>query len=173
MRENPNHVNTSPFTSYNYHGKGNFASMLDVVILGATEVDVNFNANVVTHSDGVLLHGIGGWQNCLFAKCTILPVPLFRDRIPVIRDEVTTICGPGELIDVIVTERGIAINPLRKDLIEKVKDSGLPIKTIQQLKAEAEKICGVPAKQKFEKDIVAVVKWVDGTVLDVVQKISS
>ncbi len=173
MRENPNHVNTSPFTSYNYHGKGNFASMLDVVILGATEVDVNFNANVVTHSDGVLLHGIGGWQNCLFAKCTILPVPLFRDRIPVIRDEVTTICGPGELIDVIVTERGIAINPLRKDLIERVKGSDLPIKTIQELKAEAEKICGVPAKQKFEKEIVAVVKWVDGTVLDVVYKLSS
>ncbi len=171
MRENPNHVNTSPFTSYNYHGKGNFASMLDVVILGATEVDVNFNANVVTHSDGLLLHGIGGWQNCLFAKCTILPVPLFRDRIPVIRDEVTTLCGPGELIDVIVTERGIAINPLRTDLIERVKNSGLPIRTIHELKAEAEKICGVPAKQKFEKEIVAVVKWVDGTVLDTIYKV--
>lgn len=171
MRENPNHVNTSPFTSYNYHGKGNFASMLDVVILGATEVDVNFNANVVTHSDGLLLHGIGGWQNCLFAKCTILPVPLFRDRIPVIRDEVTTLCGPGELIDVIVTERGIAINPLRTDLIEGMKNSGLPIKTIHELKAEAEKICGVPAKQKFEKEIVAVVKWVDGTVLDTIYKV--
>ncbi len=91
MRENPNHVNTSPFTSYNYHGKGNFASMVDVVILGATEVDLNFNANVVTHSDGYLLHGIGGWQNCLFSKCSILPIPLFRDRIPVIRDEVTTL----------------------------------------------------------------------------------
>lgn len=171
MRENSRHLSTSPFTSYNYHGKGNFASMLDVVILGATEVDVNFNANVVTHSDGVLLHGIGGWQNCLFAKCTILPIPLFRDRIPVIRDEVTTLCGPGELIDVIVTERGIAINPLRKDLLDKLKDSDLPIKSIQQLKSEAEKICGVPAHVQFEDDIVAVVKWVDGTVLDVVRKI--
>jgi len=173
MRNNPKHVNTSPFTSYNYHGKGNFASLIDVVILGATEVDVNFNANVVTHSDGLLLHGIGGWQNCLFAKCTILPVPLFRDRIPVIRDEVTTLCGPGELIDVIVTERGIAINPLRQDLIEKTKNSGLPIKTIKQLKDEAEKICGVPAKQKFEDEIVAVVKWVDGTVIDSVRRVKS
>lgn len=172
MRTNPRHVNTSPFTSYNYHGKGNFAQLVDVVILGATEVDVNFNANVVTHSDGLLLHGIGGWQNCLFAKCTILPVPLFRDRIPVIRDEVTTICGPGELIDVIVTERGIAINPLRKDLLQKTKDSGLPIKTINELKEEAEKICGVPAKQKFEDEIVAVVKWVDGTVIDSIRKIA-
>ena len=171
MRDNPRHVNTSPFTSYNYHGKGNFAQLVDVVILGATEVDVNFNANVVTHSDGVLLHGIGGWQNCLFAKCTILPIPLFRDRIPVIRDEVTTICGPGELIDVIVTERGIAINPLRKDLLEKVNGSGLPIKTIEELKHEAEKICGVPARQKFDDEIVAVVKWVDGTVIDCIRKV--
>ncbi len=171
MRENPNHVNTSPFTSYNYHGKGNFASMVDVVILGATEVDVNFNANVVTHSDGVLLHGIGGWQNCLFGKTVILPVPLFRDRIPVIIDEVTTLCGPGELIDVIVTERGIAINPRRTDLLEKLKDSKLPIKTIEQLKEEAEAICGKPAKPEFEDEVIAIVKWVDGTVLDSIRKV--
>ena len=109
MRENPNHVNTSPFTSYNFHGKGNFASIVDAAVLGATEVDVHFNGNVVTHSDGYLLHGIGGWQNCLYSKCTILAIPSFRDRIPVIVDEVTTLCGPGELIDVIITERGIAI----------------------------------------------------------------
>jgi citrate lyase subunit alpha/citrate CoA-transferase len=171
MRENPNHVDTSPFTSYNYHGKGNFASWVDVVILGATEVDVHFNGNVVTHSDGYLLHGIGGWQNCLFSKTVILPIPLFRDRIPVIRDEVTTICGPGELIDVIVTERGIAINPRRKDLIEATKDSGLPIKTIQDLKEEAERICGVPQPPQFTDKIIAAIKWVDGTVIDVVRQV--
>jgi citrate lyase subunit alpha / citrate CoA-transferase len=177
IRENPGHITTSPFTSYNYHGKGNFSSMLDVAILGATEVDINFNANVVTHSDGYLLHGIGGWQNCLFSKCTILPVPLFRDRIPVIKDEVTTLCGPGELIDVIVTERGIAINPLRTDLLDKFRhqtsDPGLPIKTIRELKKEAEDICGIPDKPNFTDDIVAVVKWVDGTVIDSVWKIDT
>lgn len=171
MRENSGHVNTSPFTSYNYHGKGNFAQFVDVVILGATEVDVNFNANVVTHSDGYLLHGIGGWMNCLFSKCVILPVPLFRDRMPVILDDVTTICGPGELIDVIVTERGIAINPLRTDLIERMKGSSLPIKTIHELKAEAEKICGKPAKPRVTDEVVAVIKWVDGTVIDSVFRI--
>jgi len=171
MRENPHHVWTSPFTSYNYHGKGNFAGMVDVVILGATEIDTSFNANVVTHSDGVLLHGIGGWQNCLFSKTVILPVPLFRDRIPVIRDEVTTLCGPGELIDVVVTERGIAVNPLRKDLIEKVKDSGLPLRSLEELKEEAEKICGIPDKPEFTENIVAVVKWVDGTLLDAIWQV--
>jgi citrate lyase subunit alpha/citrate CoA-transferase len=147
--------------------------MVDVVVLGATEIDVHFNANVVTHSDGYLLHGIGGWQNCLFSKTVILPVPLFRDRIPVITDEVTTICGPGELIDVIVTERGIAINPKRTDLIEKAKGSGLPIRTIEELKEEAEKICGKPQKPEFEDEIVAAIKWVDGTVLDKVLKVKT
>jgi len=171
MRENPNHVNTSPFTSYNYHGKGNFAGLVDVVILGATEVDVNFNGNVVTHSDGYLLHGIGGWQNCLFSKTVILPIPLFRDRIPIIRDEVTTICGPGELIDVIVTERGIAINPRREDLIEKTANANLPIRTIQDLKAEAESICGVPEPVEVGERVIAAIKWVDGTVIDVVRQV--
>lgn len=168
MRENPHHINTSPFTSYNFHGKGNFASMVDVAVLGATEVDVNFNANVVSHSDGYLLHGIGGWQNCLYSKCTILAVPSFRDRIPVIIDEVTTLCGPGDLIDVIITERGIAINPKRKDLISIMRKSNLPIKSINQIKDEVYSICGgAPAKPKInKKKVVAVIKWVDGTVLD-------
>ncbi|MBT5732971.1 MAG: citrate lyase subunit alpha, partial [Lentimicrobiaceae bacterium] len=171
MRENPNHVNTSPFTSYNFHSKGNFAQLVDIVVLGATEIDVDFNANVVTHSDGYLLHGIGGWQNCLAAKTTIMPIPLFRDRIPVIRDRVTTLCAPGELIDVIVTERGIAINPLRKDLIQKARVSGIELKTIYQLKEEAEKICGVPEEVKLSDEIVSVIKWVDGTVIDSVKKV--
>jgi citrate lyase subunit alpha/citrate CoA-transferase len=172
MRENPGHINTSPFTSYNWHGKGNFASMVDAVVLGATEVDVNFNANVVTHSDGRMLHGIGGWQNCLFSKCTILPIPAFRNRIPVIVDEVTTLVGPGELIDVIVTERGLAINPLRKDLIKKTKNSGLPIKTIEELKAEIDDLIGgPPAKPELTDKVIGIVKWVDGTVLDSIYKI--
>lgn len=172
MASNPNHVMTTPFTSYNYHGKGNFSGMVDVAILGATEIDLNFNGNVVTHSDGYLLHGIGGWQNCLFSKTVIIPIPLFRDRIPVIVDEVTTLCGPGELIDVIVTERGICINPLRNDLVEKVQGSGLPILSILELKNEAERICGKPAKPKYSDEIVAAIKWVDGTVIDSVWRIN-
>jgi citrate lyase subunit alpha/citrate CoA-transferase len=172
MRENPTHVNTSPFTSYNYHGKGNFASMLDCVVLGATEVDVNFNANVVTHSDGYLLHGIGGWQNCLFSKCTILPIPAFRDRIPVLVDEVTTLVGPGELIDVIVTERGIAINPLREDLMKAVAGSDLPIRPIGEIKAEVDALVGgAPEKPNLGEEVVAAIEWVDGTVIDSVRKV--
>ncbi len=171
MRTDPRHQDTSPFTSYNFHGKGNFASMVDVAVLGATEVDLAFNGNVVTHSDGRLLHGIGGWQNCLAARCAMLLVPSFRDRIPVIVDEVTTLCGPGELIDVVVTERGIAVNPRRQDLLNSVAGSDLPIRPIEDLKAELDRICGVPAQPKLSEEPVAIVKWVDGTVLDTVWRV--
>jgi citrate lyase subunit alpha/citrate CoA-transferase len=172
MATDPRHVPTSPFTSYNYHGKGFFNQLVDVAVLGATEVDLNFNANVVTHSDGRLLHGIGGWQNCLFAGCTILAVPSFRDRIPVIVDEVTTLTGPGEIIDVVVTERGIAINRRREDLLNAVKGSSLPIRPIQDIQREVEKICGgKPQRPRLRQNPVAVVKWVDGTVLDTVWQV--
>lgn len=173
IAQDPRHIATSPFTSYNHHGKGCFASLVDAAVLGATEVDVNFNANVVSHSDGKLLHGIGGWQNCLHAGCTILALPSFRDRIPVIVDEVTTVTGPGELIDVIATERGLAINPRRQDLLDAVKGKGLPIKPIEQLQQEVEKLCGgKPQKAHLTDTPVAVVKWVDGTIIDTGWKVA-
>jgi citrate lyase subunit alpha/citrate CoA-transferase len=172
IASDPRHVATSPFTSYNYHGKGHFASMVDAVVLGATEVDVNFNANVNTHSDGRLLHGIGGWQNCLSSRCAILAVPSFRDRIPVILDEVTTVTGPGELIDVVATERGIAINPRRQDLLDALAGSDLPIRPIEEIKEEIERMCGgKPEKPRLSDRPVAVIKWVDGTVLDTVWQV--
>ena len=90
----------------------------------------------------------------------------------VIVDEVTTLTGPGELIDVVVTERGIAINPQRQDLLDAVKGSNLPVRSIQEIKAEVEQICGGrPAKPKLGDRPVAVVKWVDGRVLDTVWQV--
>jgi citrate lyase subunit alpha/citrate CoA-transferase len=101
-----------------------------------------------------------------------LALPSFRDRIPVILDNVTTICGPGPLIDVIITERGIAINPLRKDLLKATKNSSLPIRPIREIKAEVESLVGgAPEKHVRSKEPVAVVKWVDGTLLDAVWKV--
>jgi citrate lyase subunit alpha/citrate CoA-transferase len=167
---NRGHVSTAPLTSYNFHAKGNYINLLDVAVLSATEVDTDFNANVVTHSDGRLRHGIGGWQNCLLARCVILAIPAMRDRLPVIVDRVTTLVGPGELVDVVVTELGIAINPLRADLLDAVKGSGLPVREIGEMKAAIERMCGKPARPKLSDQVVAVVKWVDGTVLDSVHR---
>lgn len=174
MRENPNHVMTTPMTSYNFHGKGNFASMVDCVVLGATEVDLDFNANVVTHSDGLLLHGLGGWQDALYAKCTMLTLPTFRNRIPMIRDRVTTLCGPGELVDVVVTERGIAVNPRREDLLEASHRAGLELTSLTSLKESAEALCGGPPNSaSLSTDMIGVVEWVDGSLIDSIARIES
>jgi citrate lyase subunit alpha/citrate CoA-transferase len=172
LRENPRHVATNPFVSYNYHSKGNLASHVAISVLGATEVDVSFRANVVSHSDGLLLHGIGGWMNTLFADVSILAFPLFRNRIPIVVDEVVTCCAPPELVDVVVTERGIAINPRRQDLRDRLKGSTLPIVSLEELAAVARKVCGSPepARRDLEHP-VAVIKWVDGTVIDTVWRV--
>ncbi|MDD5230782.1 MAG: citrate lyase subunit alpha, partial [Candidatus Marinimicrobia bacterium] len=92
--------------------------------------------------------------------------------IPVIVDNVTTLCGPGELIDVVITERGIAINPRRTDLLDKLNGSSLPLVDIRDLQIEVERICGgKPERPNFGEHIVAAVKWVDGTVIDVVREV--
>ena len=75
------------------------------------------------------------------------------------------------MIDVIITERGIAINPKRLDLLDAVKGSGLPLKTIEQLKAEADALCGIPKKPRYKDNVVAAIKWVDGTVIDSVRQL--
>jgi len=171
LRDDPRHVATSSFTSYDYHTKGNFMALVDAVFLGATEVDLDFNANVATHSDGLLLHGVGGWQHCLSAKCTVLTVPSARRRGSILVDRVTTLCGPGELIDVVVTERGIAINPRRADLLEAVQGAGLPIRELAEMKAEAEAAAGTSPSPALGDDVVAVVKWEDGTLIDSVRRV--
>jgi citrate lyase subunit alpha/citrate CoA-transferase len=71
-----------------------------------------------------------------------------------------------------VTERGVAINPRRQDLIDAVKGSNLPVRPLADIKAEVERICGIPCRPKHGDRPVAVVKWVDGTLLDTVWQVN-
>ncbi len=148
------------------NSKGRTVDNLDVVVLGATEVDTNFNVNVNTHSDGRMLHGIGGHQDTAAgARFTIITIPLYRKKNPIIREKVTTITTPGDVVDAIVTNEGIAINPIRKDIIDKVKGK-IDIKRIEELKNKAYNVTGPPEKLNLGEEIVGIVKWIDGTVLD-------
>jgi citrate lyase subunit alpha/citrate CoA-transferase len=171
LRENPKHIETDPFTSYNYHMKGNFATMVKASILGATEVDLDFNVNVNTHSDGWLLHGIGGFTDACDAHITMITAPLVRGRVPIIVDRVTTVTAPGEMVDVIVTERGIAVNPKRPDIVERLKGSSLPLKSIEELHDIAIAMTGRPRAPEFEDRIVALIEFRDGTVIDTVRQL--
>ncbi|MEG1870557.1 MAG: citrate lyase subunit alpha, partial [Peptostreptococcaceae bacterium] len=167
---NPRHMTMSASMYGNPHNKGAVVNNLDIVILGATEIDTEFNVNVTTGSDGTIMGGSGGHADTAAgAKVTIIVTKLTKARLPIIKDKLTTITTPGETIDVIVTERGIAVNPKRTDLIEKLKAAKLNVVTIDQLKEIAEKITGTPKAIELSENIVAVVEYRDGTVIDVVK----
>ena len=173
IAENPNHIEISADWYANPWNCGAAVNMLDVVILGATEVDTDFNANVNTEADGALLHGTGGHQDTAAgAKLTIIAQPLLRGRIPCVTDKVYSVTTPGEVIDAIVTEYGITINPRRKDLLDAVSEvKGLPVVPMDELAARARKMSGPTDPVATTDRIVGVVEWRDGTVIDVVRQL--
>jgi citrate lyase subunit alpha/citrate CoA-transferase len=171
LRDNRNHIETNPFVSYNYHTKGCFAPRVKASVLGATEIDLDFNVNVNTHSDGWLLHGIGGFQDAADAYMTIITAPLYRKTNPIVVERVHTITAPGATIDVLVTDHGIAVNPDRQDLLDRLKDSDLPIVSIEELHQKAIEITGKPQPAKTKDNVIALIEWRDGTVIDAVREI--
>ena len=172
-RDNPRHIESTPFDSYGPRAAGCAANLLDVAILGATEIDLDFNVNVSTHSDGVLLHGMGGHADAAAcAGCTIITAPSFRSRIPIVRERVTTVSCPGEVVDVVVTERGIAVNPRRPDLVDRARSAGLPLIDLARLMHDVHAITGVPDEPAFADRVVALVEWRDGTILDVIRQVA-
>lgn len=171
-RNNKAHQAMSASMYGNPHNKGAVVNQLDVMILGATEIDRDFNVNVTTGSSGIIMGGSGGHSDTAAgSKLTIIVTQLVKGRLPIIVDSVTTVTTPGESIDVVVTERGVAVNPLRQDLIEKLNAAGIKTVTIDELKKAAEEMTGVPEKIEMDDKIVAVVEYRDGTVIDVVKKI--
>jgi len=171
--ENPNHIEISADWYANPWNAGCAVNMLDTVVLGATEVDRNFNANVNTEADGALLHGIGGHQDTAAgAQLTIITTPLLRGRIPCAVDSVYTVTTPGEVVDAIVTEFGVAINPKRQDLIDAAREAGnVPLVTMDELIEKAEGLTGRMSPVETEDRIIGVVEYRDGTVIDVVRQL--
>ncbi|WIV10482.1 citrate lyase subunit alpha [Proteiniborus sp. MB09-C3] len=171
-RDNKRHQGMSASMYGNPHNKGAVVNNLDVMILGATEIDVDFNVNVTTGSSGVIMGGSGGHSDTAAgAKLAIVVTQLIKGRLPIVVDRVTTVTTPGETIDVLVTERGIAVNPSRQDLIKRLEGTNLPIMPIEDLKRIAEDMTGVPERIELGDEVVAVVEYRDGTVIDVVRKI--
>ena len=173
LYNNPNHIEMSA-SMYADPWTDCMTNHLDVVFLGATEVDVNFNVNCMTDSNGILMGASGGHSDTAAgAKVTVITCPLIRGRLPMIRESVQTVITPGSSVDVLVTERGIAINPARTDLIEKFKDSNLPIYTIEELQKMAYDRVGKPEDIQVsdkDEDVVAIVEYRDGSIIDVVRK---
>lgn len=171
LGKNPKHYEIDASFYANPHNAGAVVNKLDIVLLGALEIDTDFNVNVISGSDGVISQASGGHSDtAACANISIVLAPLIRSRIPIIVDKVTTVVTPGETVDVVVTDYGIAVNPRRKDLIESFERSNLKLYSIEELQKIAERITGKPDKIKFGDKIVGVVQYRDGSVIDVIRQ---
>ena len=173
VRTNPNHFPISAGEYASPMNKGAFVNKLDYVILASLEVDTHFNCNVVVGSDGIITGAQGGHPDTAQgAKCTIVIAPLLQGRIPAICTDVTTVTTPGESVDIVVTDYGVAVNPRRPDLLEALKAADcVPLKTIEELRDIAYSIVGEPEKVQFGDRIVGIIEARDGTVMDVVREV--
>lgn len=169
--ENSNHHGMGASLYANPYDPDVIVNKLDFVILGATEIDVDFNVNVTTDSHGNVIGGSGGHSDTANgANVTVIVTNLIKSRMPIIKEHVTTITTPGSDVDVLVTERGIAINPRRKDLLEKVKDSKLNILPIEALLKIAYSYTGTPEKLSHSNEVVGAVEYRDGSIIDYIYK---
>ncbi len=151
LAKNPNHVEVSTNVYANPSSKAACCDQLDMVILSALEIDTDFNVNVITGSDGVMRGASGGHCDvATAANLTIVVAPLIRSRIPTVVRQVTTRVTPGESIDVLVTDHGIAVNPARPEVAERLKQAGLTVMTIEDLYQRAIALVGEPRAIAFQ-----------------------
>ena len=167
LRNDPRHREISAMHYASPGAKSAVVNSLDVVILGATEIDENFNVNVHTDSNGYIMGGSGGHSDAAAgAKLSMIIAPMFRARLPIVTDKVTCISTPGKDIDVLVTQGGVAVNPKNAELKEKLICAGLPIVDISELKEKTESITGKPQRLPKGDKVVAEIIGRDGNLLD-------
>ena len=172
LANSPNHIEISTNEYANPSSKGAYCDRLDVVILSALEVDLDFNVNVITGSDGLMMGASGGHSDvAAAANLSIVVGPLIRGRIPTVVKRVTTLVTPGACVGVLVTDHGIAVNPNRPEVEARLHEAGLPVMTIQELYQRAVAITGEPAPIEFLDRIVGLIRYRDGSVIDVVRQV--
>ncbi|MBQ4324163.1 MAG: citrate lyase subunit alpha [Clostridia bacterium] len=173
IRQDPRHQEISAMQYASPLEATAAVNRLDVVILGATEIDTDFNVNVHTDSSGSIMGGSGGHSDTAHgAKLSMIIAPMFRARLPIVTDRVNCISTPGEDIDVLVTQGGIAVNPRRAELRDRLLDAGLPVIDIHALKEKTERITGKPEPLCKGDRVVAEVVSRDGDILDRIYSIS-
>ena len=171
IRTDPRHHEIGAFEYASPANGHAWVNSLDAVILGATEIDTDFNVNVHTDSAGIIMGGSGGHSDTAAgAKLAMVIAPLFRARQPIITDRVNCVSTPGKDIDVLVTQYGIAVNPKSEELRDRLIRAHMPVVSIEELKAKAESLCGVPKALEHGERVVAKVIGRSGEVQDLIYR---
>ena len=159
----------------NAYNKGGYLNREDFGVLGALEIDTDFNVNILTGSSGEMMGGLGGGPDVAGgAAISIVTIPIIRGRTPSVVKHVFTLCTPGETVAAVVTEAGIALNPKHRnyqELKEDLEKTSLKLVTIEELQQLAESLTGVYKPIETTDKVAAIVEYRDGTVLDVIRQI--
>jgi citrate lyase subunit alpha/citrate CoA-transferase len=167
MKRNPLHREISASCYANPNAKSCGVNSLDAVILGALQVDVNFDVNVHVDSTGIFTGGSGGHGDTSYgSKLSVIVAPLTRTRFPTIVPKVSCRSTPGKDINVVVTQYGVAVNPVFGELRDRLKAGGVKLIDIEELQRMAEKMVGIPKPLRHGDRVVAEIIHRDGTILD-------
>ena len=173
LLNNKRHIEIPAALYANPFNCGCMTNKLDVVALGALEIDTDFNVNVITGSEGNIRGASGGHSDTASgAQLTVIVCPSFRGRIPIVTKKVHTVVTPGESVHVLVTERGICVNPKFPDLEKRLNNAGIKTRKIQDLEKEVDEIVGTPKEIKFTNKIVGLIEYRDGTFIDVIRQVA-
>lgn len=86
-------------------------------------------------------------------------------------DEVITCVTPGSSVDILVTDHGITVNPARPELKQQLENQGIKTVSMSWLRERAQLLTGTPNPIEFTDKVVAVVRYRDGSVIDVVHQV--
>jgi citrate lyase subunit alpha/citrate CoA-transferase len=159
-------------------------NLLDMAVLSALEVDINFNVNTVCAS-GRFIGGIGGAQDVAAGSdLTIIFLPLATGKdgkgFPKVVEKVYTKVTPGDAIDVVATEDYAAVNPnskspYRQAIIDNASKFNLKLVSIEELHQKslekAKEFGTIPTQPATTDEVVYIIEWRDGTLLDKIYRL--
>ena len=130
------------------------------------------HAGTLESSDAMVLVSPGEDGLHIQIESVVLPQfgPAIRQAAAEVAQEMC-VTTPGDTVDVLITQRGIAINPKQEELKDRLTKAGLPVFPIQKLKEMAEGYTGVPTPVKPQGKVVGEVEYRDGTVIDVIRAV--
>jgi len=164
--------------------KESAVNLLDAAVLSALEIDLEFNLNTVC-ANGRIIGGIGGGQDVAAgADLTIIFLPLATGKngkgFPKVVEKVYTRTTPGEVVDAVVTEEYVSVNPrsrsrCRDAILRNAGRFGLNVVSMEELHSRslerAREFGTIPPPAETSDEVVHVIEWRDGTLLDVIRRV--
>ena len=183
LLNNPDHHEITTGYYASVANKESAVNLLDVAVLSALEIDLDFNLNTVC-ANGRIIGGIGGGQDVAAgADLTIIFLPLAAGKngkgFPKVVEKVYTRTTPGDVVDAVVTEEYVAVNPrsrsrCRDAILENADRFGLTVVTINELHSRslkrAREFGVIPPPAETTDEVVHLIEWRDGTLLDKIRR---